>query len=346
MCRATLVIIVFATETMFSISAMSHHSRSAFDDQETIELQGRVVELLWANPHVYIDLAVEDESGDTRIWSIEFETPSALVRAGYSRDRLLPGQLIEVLANPPRRAGQLFAFGNSVTFADGSEASMTRLREELESEPARVASSLQGRWRSAPRRDGQERAGFTDPGSNWALTQAGSDALASYDELGSNNPVLDCLLESTPHLMNLPFVYDIQTHENSVTIQVEGREEVRTIVLGVNSHEGGSDSYHGYSIGWWEGDALVVDTRRFTPSLTGNSYKGVPSSDQKRLTERFELAPGGTHLVYSWTLEDPVYLAEPVSRERYFLNRPDLAVAELVPCSVDSARRFADEVEE
>jgi hypothetical protein len=63
-------------------------------------------------------------------------------------------------------------------------------------------------------------------------------------------------------------------------------------------------TYNGESIGHWEGDTLVVDTR----SMISDKHvidDGLPVSDDFRIVERIRLIDGGNRLEDKWTLIDP-----------------------------------------
>ncbi len=100
-------------------------------------------------------------------------------------------------------------------------------------------------------------------------------------------------------------------------------------------------SVNGYSVGRWEDGALVVETTHYTENNSGLA-QGMPSGHQKRLAERFELLDDGSGLHYSYTLEDPDYLVEPVSGESTWDYRPDLT-PDPVPCDLESAGRYLTE---
>jgi hypothetical protein len=65
----------------------------------------------------------------------------------------------------------------------------------------------------------------------------------------------------------------------------------------------------------------------------------MPSSTQKKLTERFALSEDGKTLIYSGTLEDPVYLAKPVEWSGKWEYRPTMK-ASGEKCNVEVASRF------
>ena len=100
-------------------SALAHHSNSAFDGDKVVVLTGTVTEWKWTNPHVWIFLSVDDEKGGTADWAIEGRTPGQLLRSGWSRSSLKPGDVITIDFSPAKdgtRTGLL----TRVRRADGS----------------------------------------------------------------------------------------------------------------------------------------------------------------------------------------------------------------------------------
>ncbi len=61
---------------------------------------------------------------------------------------------------------------------------------------------------------------------------------------------------------------------------------------------------------------MVVDTTLFEDHRTGNrvgNIQGVPSGAQKHVIERYALSSEATRLTLSFVLEDPEYLAQPLT---------------------------------
>jgi len=87
---------------LVATSALAHHSNSAFDCDKVTVLTGTVVEWKWTNPHVWIILSVDDGKGGKAQWSIEGRTPGQLVRAGWSKTTLKPGETITVDFSPAK----------------------------------------------------------------------------------------------------------------------------------------------------------------------------------------------------------------------------------------------------
>jgi hypothetical protein len=111
--------------------------------------------------------------------------------------------------------------------------------------------------------------------------------------------------------------------------------------LNRSSHEGAVASLQGDSIGRFENGVLVVDTALFEQHRLGNAA-ALPSGPNKRLVERFELAPDGGSLTYRYELSDPDHLTATVRGTATWAYRPDLTYSP-IECELDNARRFLGE---
>ena len=105
--------------------------------------------------------------------------------------------------------------------------------------------------------------------------------------------------------------------------------------------EAPAPALHGHSVGRWEDGVLVVETTGFSENNSGIGT-GYSSGPRKRMIERFALLEDGSGIDYTFTLEDPDYLAEPVSDGSRWDYRPDLELDDR-GCDLDSARRYITE---
>ena len=113
----TALLIIAALLTASPV--LAHHSNAAFDGDKVVVLKGTVTEWKWTNPHVWILLSVDDGKGGKVDWAIEGRTPGQLVRAGWSKSILKPGDVITVDFSPAKdgtRTGLL----TRVRLADGT----------------------------------------------------------------------------------------------------------------------------------------------------------------------------------------------------------------------------------
>ena len=59
-----LGVLASAGVVLLSGPSGAHHSGNMFDREQTVELTGTVREFQWANPHIWIQVLVPDESGE------------------------------------------------------------------------------------------------------------------------------------------------------------------------------------------------------------------------------------------------------------------------------------------
>jgi hypothetical protein len=115
---------------------------------------------------------------------------------------------------------------------------------------------------------------------------------------------------------------------------------VRTIWLEGHGHREASNSdygVHGYSMGHYEGDTLVVVTTKYTFEVGGIEDKMpmVPSSTLKKVTERYSRK--GDQLLADVTLEDKLMLTEPIKFTFEFKPTKE-ALVEWPECDQEEAR--------
>ena len=78
---------------------LAHHSAAMFDDTKVVELKGTVKELQWTNPHIWLQLIVEEQGRKTE-WSIEGGSPNSLSRQGWRATTFKPGERVTVRVQP------------------------------------------------------------------------------------------------------------------------------------------------------------------------------------------------------------------------------------------------------
>jgi len=77
--------------------ALAHHSFAAeFDAQQPITLTGTVTKVEWTNPHVWFYIDVKDAGGTVTNWGMEMGGPNGLLRAGWTRNSMKPGDVVTV----------------------------------------------------------------------------------------------------------------------------------------------------------------------------------------------------------------------------------------------------------
>ena len=336
--------IICASPLLVASQALGHHSSAAFDLTREVELTGVVTKFEWANPHVYIYVDAGDGSGE---WEIEGLPPSVMRRLGWSADTLEMGEQVTFTVNPHKTSSTQEGFYRVLRKADGTLLGGSRDETRLAlasrgAAPAVRAASLAGTWVALVNveKNPYRNAGGLQDRNVWPLTPAADAAVQSFREQ-TDHPGIECVPFTSPPAMVFADIKAIELRRNEVVIRGEFDATERIVHLDRDSHDGAPLSVHGHSIGRWEGSTLVVDTRRFGEHRNGLNWS-LPSSVDKHLTERFELAPNGESLTYSFELEDPQYLTRPVTGSVEWAYRPDLTYSAL-PCDPENARRFVEE---
>ncbi len=103
--------------------------------------------------------------------------------------------------------------------------------------------------------------------------------------------------------------YQIVQTPAHVVIHTEMISHARVIPLNARHTPAAIHPLFGDSIGWYEGDALVVETTSFHPYHEWQDHPAYLSSTAK-VTERFTRISGG-ELLYEFTVDDPVFYAQP-----------------------------------
>ncbi len=129
--RTTLMMGALAA-LVVAVPLVAHHTFGAeFDVNAPIQLEGKVVRLEWANPHVWIHVEVsrmvqgtteiipDDSSED--VWRVEGGSPRGLVVRGLGRECLPYGTQLIIDGYQAKNRTQKRANGRSVTFPDGRE---------------------------------------------------------------------------------------------------------------------------------------------------------------------------------------------------------------------------------
>ena len=113
--------LVFIGAMLMASSAFAHHSRAMFDSAKQVTLVGTVKEFQWTNPHCWIQVLVPDPNNPQVApmeWSVEMDSPVALIRRGWRQRSLKAGDKVTVVINP-LRDGQRGGLLVSVTGPDG-----------------------------------------------------------------------------------------------------------------------------------------------------------------------------------------------------------------------------------
>ena len=83
-----------------SAALFAHHAEVVYDHTRTIELKGKVTEFRWTNPHAAIHFSVQNSQGELEEWIAEMGPLGGLVRGGWNKATIKPGDEVELESYP------------------------------------------------------------------------------------------------------------------------------------------------------------------------------------------------------------------------------------------------------
>ncbi len=155
-------------------------------------------------------------------------------------------------------------------------------------------------------------------GTAWWLDVEGPGPYDGPEMLGISER---CILGFTGFAPTFPSLYNnykriVQTRDH-VMIFIEMVHDARVVRMNAEHPPANVRKWLGDSIGYWDGDTLVVDTTNFHPQ----SRPGYGGSEDTHVVERFTKQANGD-LLYQFTVEDPSTWTAPWTGEYIWRASP------------------------
>ena len=256
--------------TLQPCAAFSHHSMTEYDRSAVTEFEGEVVSVTWRNPHILLDVETIDANGEAVVWYLEGGAVSAQRRRGVTGGLVEVGDHVRIAGwASSRRPNHMLV--NHVLLPDGVELLVGGSREPRWSEFGIGSESVLADSGTAAAASGagifrvwsQGTPAWFFPGrAKYELTEAAAAAQAAWDDI-EDNPPLACTPPGMPSLMGNPYPMQFVRLDGYLELRFEEFDAVRTIHF-----DDAVDpttvprSPLGYSVGRWDGEALLVRTTR------------------------------------------------------------------------------------
>ncbi len=152
------------------------------------------------------------------------------------------------------------------------------------------------------------------------------EAPGPYDNMEQRNSAERCLMSFSGAVPSFPSLYNnfkriVQTDDH-VMILVEMIHDARVVRMNAAHAAKDQRKWMGDSVGWWEGDTLVVDSQNFSSKTAGF----VSGGEGTHVVERFTLQENGD-ILYRFTVSDESQWVAPWTGE-YVWRRSDQRVYE------------------
>lgn len=168
------------------------------------------------------------------------------------------------------------------------------------------------------------------------LTATARAQIEGFDQ--ADDPVNNCIpFGFVRQSVEQPLPLKIEQFDDRVVIRYELWDTTRTIYTDGRDHPQDLEpSRMGHSIGWYDGPALVVETRGIEPGLYAiQIVSGLRNTDQAVMIERYTKSADGNQLDVFMTISDPRILRQAVTMKESYLSFPDLEFQEF-KCEVKS----------
>lgn len=101
--RRSLLVLIVAAASLVSARADAHHSiTAAYLENQTVTLEGQLVQLLFRNPHSFVHIMVREKDGTVVRYAVEWGGALQLGGQGVGRDTLKIGDRVIISGNPGR----------------------------------------------------------------------------------------------------------------------------------------------------------------------------------------------------------------------------------------------------
>lgn len=347
----SLALCLAATGACWSANALAHHGFGRFDRTKDAVFEGTITSIDFVNPHAYLYFDAVDDNGEPIAMRCEMRAATLLRRSGWSKEMFTPGAPVTIYGYK-HRTDPGSCYLEDITIGDAEELNRNDQLEheglDISNRPMRLPSgepNISGDWaqeqyviavppsgRSVGLVPKSMKAGIESgaispddiPDAGWgpppiALTARGQREADDFEMWSpQDNPRLRC----EPTSIIFDWVHDgpvnrITQDGDRIVIDYGLYSNERIVYMDRDTHPAEiAPTFHGDSIGHWEGDTLVVDTVGFKPGVIAPP---VSHSGQLHVVERFHLEQNPLRLVREFEATDPVYFAEPYIRSDVML---------------------------
>jgi hypothetical protein len=349
MIRASLLQGVAAAACLsMSGAALAHHSVAAeFDTSKQGTLEGKITHVWFANPHVRYQLTVTKPDGTTEQWELQAGNVTNLLRQHWTAESVRVGDEVKVSGALGRNGAHKLDIRQLVT-SDGRTVPPPRTqpagnRNVVDADPNGhygyaaghndYPIDITGPWRN----DYKWHVTVNDldpmPTPFTAEGKKLFDATQPWQDYS-----LRCVAPGLPRIFGAPYNMDIvDAGDFYLMLFIEHNTPRRIWMDGRKPAADAPSTPMGFSVGHWEGDALVVETTHLSPGWLDGS--GLPmSGDGTRIVERYEFGKDRLTMDRTMTIYDPYY-TQPLVRHRYSARGKQIDLTEQLPCDPDSYYR-------
>ena len=310
---------VTAMALFMSCVVNAHHASTPhYDENTTVTLDGVVTEFRMVNPHAQLYFDVTEGNGRVAHWNCELNSVAILMRNGWTRQTFAAGDKVTISGFPARRDPH----GCSLVYAILKDGTRLNRPGAVKGVAVQQGAAPAVAAEPAPRTFSGNWIGGGGPPKEAVsfdsmLTPAGKAALAGYDSR-YDDPGLRCSPSSILRAWGEPFsVTEITQTPDTITIRHEYMDTVRVVDMRTRKHPPITRrSLTGHSVGWFEGDTLVIETVGLQAGVL-MANPGILNSDAMTVIERLSLSADGRQMSRSYEVTDPKFFTMPLTDRNF-----------------------------
>ena len=102
-----VAILIVALASLAGPRVFAHHSFSAtYLEDQSITIEGELVQFLFRNPHSFVHLMVTEKDGSKVRYAVEWGGSGQLGGQGVTRETLRPGDVVVITGSPGRNPAE------------------------------------------------------------------------------------------------------------------------------------------------------------------------------------------------------------------------------------------------
>jgi len=94
--KTAMLLSILAGIVLMASTLLAHHGQANYNTKESVTVSGTVTEFQFVNPHSLVFLECKDDKGQPEKWQGELTSPNHLVRAGWKKTSLKPGDQVSM----------------------------------------------------------------------------------------------------------------------------------------------------------------------------------------------------------------------------------------------------------
>jgi hypothetical protein len=103
-----------------SAPVFAHHGPAEYDTTTQTTLKGTITDFQFMNPHSVIFFDVKDAAGNAQKWSAEALSATSMVRQGWSKTMMKPGDQVTIIGNISKNGSHTMRL-NKIVLPSGKE---------------------------------------------------------------------------------------------------------------------------------------------------------------------------------------------------------------------------------